>query len=125
MITLIIKMPIFSKARPRVTRHGTFMPVEYQRKRKEMLRQVLEQYQGEPLSGPVRIEVDVYGEGRADADNIIGAFLDAVVGYLIVDDRVNIVPQIQVSWFKATKADSRWVVRISDVNQPPNCQSSY
>lgn len=118
MISLTIHMVLFSKARPRVTSRGTFMPKDYRDKRKEMLRQIKEQYQGEPLEGPIRLELDVYGEGRADADNIIGAFMDTANKVLWVDDRVSIIPEIQVRWKKAARGASRWEVRI----YPLNCE---
>jgi len=112
MIEIVVNLPLYSKARPRVTSRGTFMPKAYQDKRKEMLRQIKEQYKGEPLEGPLRLELDVYGEGRADADNIVGALLDCANGYLWTDDRVSIIPQMEVKWKKAPKAESKWVIRL-------------
>lgn len=105
-------MPLFSKARPRVTSRGTFMPKAYQDKRKEMVRQIKEQWHGAPLEGPIRLELRIKGEGRADGDNIIGALMDAANGLLWVDDRVSIIPQMSVSWEKAPKAESQWVISI-------------
>ena len=109
---LTVEMALFSKARPRVTSRGTFMPVEYKKKQKEMVRQLKEQWEGPPLEGPLRLELRIKGEGRADADNIIGALMDAANGLLWVDDRVSIIPQIEVMWEKAPKADSRWLISI-------------
>lgn len=109
---LRIEQPIFSKARPRVTRHGTFMPKSYQDKRKAMLASIKEQYTGDPLEGPLRVEIDVEGEGRADLDNVAGALLDCANGVLWTDDRVSIISQLSVTWKKAKKADSVWIVRI-------------
>ena len=93
------------------------MPVEYTRKRREMVGQIKAQYVGLPLEGPLRLELEIQGEGRADADNIIGALMDAANGLLWVDDRVSIIPQIEVSWRKAPKAESRWLIRICDADQ--------
>ena len=115
VIELTIYQPIFSKARPRVTRNGTFMPKAYQDKRKQMLSCIKEQYKGAPLEGPLRVEVDVSGEGRADADNIAGALMDCANGVLWVDDRVNIIPELQVRWQKSQKKDSTWLVRIYEI----------
>lgn len=109
---LEIRQPIYSKARPRVTRHGTFMPKAYQDKRKAMLASIKEQYTGDPLEGPLRVEIDVEGEGRADTDNVAGALMDCANGVLWVDDRVSIISELQVRWKKAKKADSVWHVRI-------------
>lgn len=109
---LKIEMPLYSKARPRVTSRGVFMPVEYRKKQKEMLRQIKEQFPESPLEGPLRVEIEIRGEGRADGDNIIGALFDAANRVLWVDDRVTIIPELEVKWSKASKADSVWVVRI-------------
>ena len=109
---LEVNMPLFSKSRPRVTSRGTFMPKAYKDKQKEMLRQVQEQWPFPPCEGPIRVEIDVCGEGRADGDNIIGALFDSVNKVLWVDDRVSIIPQLEVKWVKAKKADSKWVIRL-------------
>ena len=105
-------MPLFSKARPRVTVKGTFMPKEYKVKQKEMLRQVKEQWPWPPLQGPIRVEIDIAGEGRADGDNIIGALFDSLNKVVWADDRVTIIPELEVKWKKASRADSLWVVRL-------------
>lgn len=123
MIELTIYHKLFSKARPRVTRHGTFMPVAYRKNQKEMLEKIKEQYDGLPLEGPLRIEIQLWGEGRADIDNIIGAFFDTANKVLWVDDRVSVIPQVTVSWTKATKAESRWLIRIYEI-EPESSQLS-
>ena len=108
-------MPLFSKARPRVTSRGVFMPKEYRVKQKEMLRQVKEQWgDREPLEGPLRLTILLEGEGRGDIDNIIGALFDTVNKVLWVDDRVNIISSVSVSWKKAPKAESCWRIVIHD-----------
>ena len=86
------------------------MPKAYQDKRKAMLASIKEQYAGDPLEGPLRVEIDVEGEGRADTDNIAGALMDCANGVLWVDDRVSIISELQVRWKKAKKADSIWIV---------------
>lgn len=123
MIELTIYHKLFSKARPRVTKHGTFMPVAYKKNQKEMLEKIKEQYDGLPLEGPLRIEIQLWGEGRADIDNIIGAFFDTANKVLWVDDRVSVIPQVTVSWTKATKAESRWLIRIYEI-EPESSQLS-
>lgn len=111
-IELTVNMCLFSKARPRVTKNGVFMPAAYTSKRKEMVRQLKEQWESPPLEGPLRLELRIKGEGRADADNIIGALMDAANGLLWVDDRVSIIPEIEVQWEKAPKAESQWLISI-------------
>ena len=112
MITLEIRHPLFSKARPRVTKHGTFMPVAYKKNQKELLEKIKEQYDGPALEGPLRVEMDLYGEGRADLDNVVGAFFDTANKVLWTDDRISIIPELSVRWTKAKKEHSMWVVRI-------------
>jgi Holliday junction resolvase RusA-like endonuclease len=120
VIKLVINMPLFSKSRPRVTTKGTFMPADYRKKQAEMIRQIKEQWDRPPLEGPIRLEIDVRGEGRADADNIVGALMDAANKLLWVDDRVSIIPEIQVRWQRAPKSDSLWVIRLI----PLDCQET-
>jgi len=112
MIELTIYHQLFSKARPRVTKHGTFMPKAYKDNQKELLAKVKEQYDGPPLQGPLRVEMVLHGEGRADIDNIAGALMDTANGVLWVDDRVTIIPELLVTWKKAPKALSKWIIRI-------------
>ena len=116
-IHLEIRHALFSKARPRVTKHGTFMPVAYKKNQKELLEKIKEQYDGPPLEGPLRVEVDLYGEGRADIDNVIGALFDTANKVLWTDDRISIIPELSVRWTKAKKEHSMWVVRIVSIEE--------
>lgn len=115
-----VRMPLFSKARPRLTKTGhAYMPQAYRDSQTEMRRQILEQWPHGPLAGPIGLYVKLYGEGRGDADNLVGALLDAAgpskgqEGILWEDDRVSVIPCIVVEWQKASKVDSRWVVQIA------------
>ena len=117
MITLEIHHPLFSKARPRVTSKGTFMPVAYKKNQKELLAKVKEQYDGPPLQGPLRVEMELHGEGRADIDNVVGAFFDTVNKVLWEDDRISIIPELSVTWSKCKKVDSMWYVRIYEIGE--------
>jgi Holliday junction resolvase RusA-like endonuclease len=116
-IEITVLMPLFSKARPRVTSRGTFMPKAYKDNQKEMLKQIKAQYFGEPLTGPLKVVLELRGEGRADIDNMVGAFFDVANKVLWVDDRVSIIPELSVSWTKAKKDQSRWLVKIYDLNE--------
>ena len=112
--TVIIKQPLFSKARPRLTKTGhAYMPPAYKLAQAEMRRQMRQQWTIAPLEGPVCLELLIKGEGRGDADNIAGAFMDSAHGILWIDDRVTIIPDLIVRWTKAPKAESIWVANIS------------
>jgi len=117
MITLEIFHPLFSKARPRVTSRGTFMPKAYKDNQRELLAKVKEQYDGPPLKGPLRVEMELYGEGRADIDNVVGAFFDTVNKVLWEDDRISIIPELSVKWIKTKKDQSAWYVRIIEIGE--------
>lgn len=117
MITLEIRHPLFSKARPRVTGRGVFMPAAYRNNQKELLAKVKEQYDGPPLQGPLRVEMELHGEGRADIDNVVGAFFDTVNKVLWVDDRISIISELSVTWSKCKKVDSMWYVRVYEIGE--------
>ena len=93
------------------------MPITYNKKRKAMLEAIKEQYTGPPLEGPLRVEIHIQGEGRGDADNIIGALLDCANGVLWVDDRVSVIPQIEVKWVKAKRENSLWAIAIFQLEE--------
>lgn len=116
---LTIKQPLFSKARPRLTRTGhAYMPQPYKLAQAEMRRQLLSQWKHGPLEGPIALELAVKGEGRGDSDNIAGAFMDAAHGILWIDDRVTIIPELKITWKKAPKNESVWVVYITHIEVP-------
>lgn len=117
MITLEIFHPLFSKARPRVTSKGTFMPAAYKKNQKELLEKVKEQYDGPPLQGPLRVEMELHGEGRADIDNVVGAFFDTVNKVLWEDDRISIISELSVRWTKCKKEHSTWYVRVIEIGE--------
>ena len=91
------------------------MPKDYRIKQQEMLKQIREQYGGTPLEGPLRVDLELRGEGRADLDNVIAAFLDVANKVLWVDDRISIIPEISARWTKCKKEDSVWIVKIYDI----------
>ena len=117
MITLEISHPLFSKARPRVTSKGAFMPAAYRKNQKELLEKVKEQYDGPPLQGPLRVEMELHGEGRADIDNVVGAFFDTVNKVLWEDDRISIISELSVRWTKCKKEHSTWYVRVIEIGE--------
>ena len=119
---LHIKMPLHSKARPRMTKNGhTYMAESYRLAQAEMQRQIRSQWAMEPLVGPIGLYIKICGEGRGDADNIAGFLMDAAgpsknrPGILWQDDRVSVIPLVIVDWEKASKTDSSWLVHIADL----------
>ena len=93
------------------------MPAAYKKNQKELLEKIKEQYDGGPLEGPLRVEMELFGEGRADIDNVVGAFFDTANKVLWVDDRISIIPELSVRWTKCKKEHSMWVVRIIEIGE--------
>ena len=93
------------------------MPAAYKKNQKELLAKVKEQYSGPPLKGPLRVEMELHGEGRADIDNVVGAFFDTVNTVLWEDDRISIIPELSVRWMKCKKEQSTWYVRVIPIGE--------
>jgi Holliday junction resolvase RusA-like endonuclease len=120
---LQVNMPLFSKARPRLTKTGhAFMPAAYRESQAEMRKQIIAQWAEPPLEGPIALYMKLYGEGRGDSDNIAGAALDAAgpskkePGILWEDDRVSVISTLIVEWEKVPKAESKWIIQIAKLS---------
>lgn len=111
LILLVVKMKkimffipgsIVPKARPKVTKNGTFMPPRYRKWRLyaegEIHRQIAKQLLGPVL--PIQraaLEVRLTGKHRmsADADNLIGSCMDALVAAgVFKNDNLTNIPEI-------------------------------
>jgi Holliday junction resolvase RusA-like endonuclease len=118
-----IPMPAFGKARPRVTENGTYMPKAYQQQVKQ-LRAAF----GSVPAGLVHVSVTAvrqvpaswskkkqaaaigrYAKPKPDADNILGAVMDALFED---DDRV-----ISVFCEKVWGAEHALVIEVAPANQ--------
>jgi Holliday junction resolvase RusA-like endonuclease len=91
------------------------MPPAYKLAQSEMRKQIRQQWDKGPLEGPISLVIKVKGEGRGDADNIAGAFMDAAQGIVWMDDRVSVIPKLSIEWEKAPKAESEWLIYIYDI----------
>ena len=111
---LELNYPLFSKARPRMTKSGhTYMPAAYKEAQHAIREQLKQQWQMPPLQGPVALHMEVWGEGRGDTDNIAGAFMDSAHKIVFEDDRVTVIRALSIRWHKARKADSRWLIYLT------------
>ncbi len=109
-ITFRLEMPLMSKARPRFGKGRSYMPAAYMTWKKKV-RQILRFYWEE--TGLETLEhfefhVVAHGPGRADADNLIGALLDAGLPDkksewrgCWTDDRVTVCPVISFRWVRS------------------------
>lgn len=104
-VTLKFWIPgrVTPKARPRVTRNGTYHLQQYQAWRNIAHVELFKQL--EKLSAPnsmlplqrVSVAVTLQGSHRGDADNLAGACLDALVeAGVLKDDRLSCLPELRV-----------------------------
>ena len=107
--TFRLILPLMSKARPRAGRGFVYLPPLYRAwqtlARAELRRIWMEQ--GMETLKACEISVEIHGPGRGDADNVIGALLDAGLpdrasGWsgAWADDRVTVVPFIACRWIR-------------------------
>jgi Holliday junction resolvase RusA-like endonuclease len=113
---LTLEMPLFSKARPRLSQHGAYMASSYRDKQRRMRLMLREQWKRDPLEGPLKLEIDCRGEGRGDVDNIAGALMDAANGILWLDDRCSIIPSLTITWAKCKRPESVWHITITELS---------
>lgn len=114
-ISFRLDMPLKSKARPRLGKGRAFMPKDYM-EWKNATRDHLKQFWVDfdlPTLQQFELLVEAHGPGRCDADNLIGALLDAGLpdkktGWpgAWKDDRVTVIPYISFRWVKDT--DQYW-----------------
>ena len=112
---LTLPIRLMSKARPRVTSRGTYMPKAYQDWRKECAELLKNQWKLPPIDHPIAVEVDCYGTARGDIDNYMGALFDTGRGIVWADDRASIIQRATVTYYKRPMAESCWKVRIFDL----------
>ncbi|WP_231516640.1 RusA family crossover junction endodeoxyribonuclease [Planktothrix paucivesiculata] len=108
IIKLMIPGVVVPKARPRVTRNGTYLPPRYRAWRNhaevEIYRQISEQNITHKF--PLRkaaIVIKLFGNHRtnSDIDNLAGACLDALTlngAGVLIDDRLSCLPQLTVEF---------------------------
>ena len=90
-----IEMSPMGKCRPRVTKHGTYMPTKYMAWKKELARRLLP-HKGNrelPLTNDLCVATEFYtktGDCRSDMDNAHASVLDALqdAGWIKNDHQV-------------------------------------
>lgn len=105
-ITFFLPGSVVPKARPRVTRNGTFMPIRYRDWRNYAETEILAliKQQGIESLLPVEratIEISLTGKHRmsGDADNILGSFLDALVAVEVLkNDNLSCIPEVSLKF---------------------------
>lgn len=107
MIELILPGSIVPKARPRITRNGSFMPQNYRCWKTLAINRMKQQYQGQTLQqAAVSIVLTGKHPRRGDLDNLSGSILDALVqANILRDDNMTVVSSlsIRLEWDKKTE----------------------
>jgi len=112
---IILPLRLMSKARPRVTSRGTFMPKPYQQWRKECSDLLKEAWVIPPIDHPISVEIDCYGTARGDIDNYMGALFDCANKIIWADDRASIIQKATISYYKRPLSESEWRIRVFDL----------
>ncbi|MEJ2510247.1 MAG: RusA family crossover junction endodeoxyribonuclease [Anaerolineales bacterium] len=115
MHSFSIKYPLFSKARPRLTKTGhAYMPPVYKNHQRNLREKIRKGWGDKPImQDAISLELVLHGESRGDVDNIDGAFMDAAQGIIYVDDNCQYVSRLTVEWYQARKIDSCWHVTVA------------
>lgn len=94
---------VVPKARPRVTRNGTYYPLRYQQWRIKAELKILSSLDLEtrkvlPITR-AEIRIILQGKHRGDLDNLAGAILDIMTpthANIILDDRISCLPRLSI-----------------------------
>lgn len=97
-VCLTLDGPIAPKARPRFGGNA-YLPSKYRDWKNDAIMDFRSQYHGEPLEGvAVAVELSGRHSRRADADNIVGAILDALVqAQVLRNDSLVVVSALSVA----------------------------
>ena len=100
--TFILKGEIIPKARPKVTRNGTFYPPRYKDFLEDATRQLIIQKKvfRRKLTPPCELEIVLYNpHRRGDCDNLAGSIMDVLVrAEILPNDNLNSVCQLFVAY---------------------------
>lgn len=105
-ITFFLPGYVVPKARPRVTRNGTFMPVRYRDWRNYAETEILALIKQQGIENILPMEratIEIYLTGKhrmsGDADNILGSFLDALVAVEVLkNDNLSCIPEVSLKF---------------------------
>jgi Holliday junction resolvase RusA-like endonuclease len=117
IVTLKLNGAVVPKARPRVTKNGTFMPKNYTEWKASAITDFIIQMRDHNLTYPldkIMVKIALIGKHpkRGDLDNIAGAILDALVqSEFIKNDGLNNVSNLAVG-LQLSKEDPIVMINI-------------
>jgi Holliday junction resolvase RusA-like endonuclease len=115
-LVLYLEGPIVPKARPRVTRTGTYMPPAYADWKEAAITSFGMRQKEMAISSPVSINIYLLGKhSRAgDLDNVSGSILDALVqANILAKDNMMVVQSLTICLEYNKKAEPRCKIVIS------------
>jgi len=92
------------------------MPKNYQNWRKEVARQMQEQWPCPPIETPIAVDISCAGAARGDIDNYMGAIFDTGNKILWVDDRATIIQSASITYQKAPEKESFIKISIHNID---------
>lgn len=108
-----VYIPVIPKSAPRPRFRGkAYNDPKYKAWKDNFRAFVSEWWLHEPLSHVTVLCCHFYGPAVGDLDNKLKAVLDCLVGQVISDDNVKVVPYIVTKWFKSTKADAHIYLKV-------------
>ena len=97
---LLLHGPIVAKARPRVTRRGTFIPQKYRHWKDGAIAELQRQWGNRPtIAEPIAIAIHLRGKHYkgSDLDNMAGSIMDALQqAGVIKNDNCGHVPSLSI-----------------------------
>lgn len=123
-VSFRLDLPLVSKARPRFGKGRSYLPAKYREWKLAATTRLKEVWQQLGLNtlNQFELHVEAHGPGRCDADNLIGALLDAGLpdkrsGWpgAWKDDRVTVVPSISFRWVR--DREEFWDVSVTVISE--------
>ena len=97
---LLLQGPIVAKARPRVTRYGTFIPPKYRQWKLGAIAEFQRQWGNRPtITEPIAIAIHLRGKHYkgSDLDNLAGSIMDALQqAGVIKNDNCGHIPSLSI-----------------------------
>lgn len=116
MIRLELHHKPMSKPRPRASRNGhVYMPRDYEIWREAIAIDAQAQYRGEPLTGPLRVFLEVIGpsRGRYDLEGVFGAIMDTIGGDRRTRPGICFEDDSQIQWLEAKLSPGPdWLIEV-------------
>jgi len=103
---LVLEIPPRSKERPRFNGRVAHLSHRYRQWKEQCSALISEWWVDPPLDDVVLLHCHFFGAAQGDADNLIGAVMDAGNKIVWSDDSVRVIRKITAVWTKTPKANA-------------------